>query len=213
MVTATQSYFYPVTELQQFFADRSIFAFKELFYPRSFLFDLLPTGGVCAEIGVHRGFFAQKILQHNRPLRLHLIDPWQYDAGAGDMLWGGRWGRSQRHMDKRFAEVKQRFAPHLEQQQVKIHRNYSQNAAHLFPDDYFDWVYIDADHRYTAVHRDLDLFATKVKPGGYLVGDDYNGIYTGYWRDGVRRAVAEMAARPDMSLEMVKNGQFILRRL
>ena len=38
----------------------------------------------------------------------------------------------------------------------------------------FDMVFIDADHRYSQVKRDLDNFYPKVKEGGVMVGHDLN---------------------------------------
>jgi len=42
-----------------------------------------------------------------------------------------------------------------------------------FPNGFFDWIYVDADHRYEAVARDATVAARKLKPGGTLVFNDY----------------------------------------
>ena len=42
-----------------------------------------------------------------------------------------------------------------------------------FDDDYFDIIYIDADHRYNAVKKDLEITYKKVKIGGIISGHDY----------------------------------------
>ena len=46
-------------------------------------------------------------------------------------------------------------------------------TAGMFPDKYFDLVYIDADHRYEAVSQDIKAWMPKVKDGGILCGHDY----------------------------------------
>jgi predicted O-methyltransferase YrrM len=51
----------------------------------------------------------------------------------------------------------------------------------------FDFVFIDADHSYEAVKRDITLWRPKVKPGGWLCGHDLDKPH---W--GVRRAVEEL---------------------
>ena len=42
-----------------------------------------------------------------------------------------------------------------------------------FPDAYFDWIYIDAQHTYEDVKRDIAAAAAKVKSDGFLVFNDY----------------------------------------
>jgi len=37
-----------------------------------------------------------------------------------------------------------------------------------------DYLYIDADHSYASVVEDLQAWVPHVKPGGLIVGDDYN---------------------------------------
>jgi len=41
-------------------------------------------------------------------------------------------------------------------------------------DDTFDIVYIDADHSYYSVLKDLEKSRKKVKPGGIISGHDYS---------------------------------------
>jgi predicted O-methyltransferase YrrM len=68
------------------------------------------------------------------------------------------------------------------------------DAAASFSDESLDWVYIDGDHSYEAVKRDLEAYYRVVKPGGFIAGDDY-GAANGWFGDGVTRAVDEFAAR------------------
>jgi predicted O-methyltransferase YrrM len=43
-----------------------------------------------------------------------------------------------------------------------------------------DWLYIDADHRYEAVAADLAAWVPHVRPGGLILGDDYeNPVFPG----------------------------------
>jgi predicted O-methyltransferase YrrM len=41
-------------------------------------------------------------------------------------------------------------------------------------DNFFDMIYIDADHSYEGVYNDLKISYTKLKTGGILCGHDYN---------------------------------------
>ena len=48
------------------------------------------------------------------------------------------------------------------------------NAEKLeFPDEYFDLVYIDSNHFFDHVVRDLECWWPKVRLGGYIAGHDY----------------------------------------
>ena len=58
--------------------------------------------------------------------------------------------------------------------QLRFLRMTSEEAAPLFPDSYFDFVYIDGDHSYDAVCKDIELWLPKVRWGGLLGGHDYN---------------------------------------
>ena len=46
-------------------------------------------------------------------------------------------------------------------------------ASRYVPGD-LDFVFIDADHRYEAVLADIAAWRPHVRPGGWLMGHDYN---------------------------------------
>jgi hypothetical protein len=56
---------------------------------------------------------------------------------------------------------------------VKTVRKYSFDAVKDFPDEYFDLIFIDADHTYPGISRDLVDWWPKVKKGGVFCGHDY----------------------------------------
>lgn len=57
---------------------------------------------------------------------------------------------------------------------VTIINKSSELASLDFPDEFFDLVYIDADHTYDSVISDIKYWLPKVKHNGCLAGDDYN---------------------------------------
>jgi hypothetical protein len=63
----------------------------------------------------------------------------------------------------------------------------SRTASTLFADRSIDWVHLDARHDYDSVCDDIDAWLPKVRPGGWLTGDDYDEVK---WPD-VVRAVRE----------------------
>lgn len=56
---------------------------------------------------------------------------------------------------------------------VQIIREYTFDAAKRFPNDYFDFIYVDADHSYNGCMRDLVSWWPKLKSGATFAGDDY----------------------------------------
>lgn len=180
--------------------------------PRMQLLALMPRQGVCAEIGVWKGGFSRNIIRKTHPKQLHLIDPWAFQAEFSERMFGGKVAKDQNDMDAIYQEVNQDLGLLDE---VTIHRSYSSEAAPQFPDHYFDWVYVDGNHYYDYVLQDLYLFAGKIKPGGFLAGDDY--LWTSPELNGhqpVKKAVNDFLAdrAPEFSLYKKLDSQFILRK-
>ena len=48
------------------------------------------------------------------------------------------------------------------------------SASRLFGDASLEWVHLDARHDYASVKADITAWLPKVKPGGWLSGDDYD---------------------------------------
>ncbi|HTW54481.1 MAG TPA: class I SAM-dependent methyltransferase [Stellaceae bacterium] len=148
---------------------------------RENLVSFLPQGAVGAEIGVAQGDFSEVLLDRARPSRLHLIDPWSHletgnlDAAAylrGISGLAGEFGPPADNADgdKQYRAVRQRLAGRRE---VVFNRQFSYKAVREFPDRYFDFVYIDGNHSYEYVFRDLLDFAAKLKDDGLLMGHDF----------------------------------------
>jgi hypothetical protein len=119
----------------------------------------MPKGAICCEIGVDQGEFSQKILDVTLPSKLHLVDPWIYFAGSTyqDSIYEGEKGGSQEEMDRRYDTVRRQFSREILAGRVLIHRGLSEDVAEEFPPDYFDWIYIDGNHLYEFVKRDLEI--------------------------------------------------------
>jgi hypothetical protein len=133
-------------------------------------FDL--EGKVCAEIGTLRGDWAAQLVK-SRPARLYLIDCWE--AQPSD-LYLDRANIGQQEQDAIFEGVKARFAPY---ESVEIIRKFSAEAHGLFAEEFFDFVYVDANHSFEACYQDLSWWFPKVKRGGLLAGHDYSSKHPG----------------------------------
>lgn len=173
---------------------------------------MLPRQSIGAEIGVHLGGFSRQIVDALDPKELHLIDPWEHLTGSDykNAWYGGRAKDGQKEMDARHEQVRTNFAAELATGQVKIHRGYSTDVLDGFEDGYFDWIYIDGNHLYEFVKRDLELALLKTRSGGLITGDDYSE--GGWWAGGVKKAVDEFADRKLARLVEIRHGQFIFRK-
>lgn len=182
---------------------------------REFILRRMPRRGVVAEIGVDLGDFSEKILALNRPRELHLIDPWTIESGEYRQRVTGTSEpsvESPRKLDTvaRHGVVRDRFASDIAGGVVVLHRANSEVAGAEFSDQFFDWVYIDGNHSYEFVRQDLELYYRKLKPGGFMVCDDYH--HAGFWDDGVTRAVDEFMARGHARRIFKRRSQFVMRK-
>lgn len=74
---------------------------------------------------------------------------------------------------------------------VKIIRKFSKDAAQQFNDEYFDFIYIDADHTYASVKEDIQAWWPKLKSGGLIGFHDYENVSHDNVEFGVVKAVNE----------------------
>ena len=180
---------------------------------REWLLEMMPKHSVCAEIGVFWGVFSRLILKMVQPKKLHLIDPWRYqdDPLFARSNYGSGRGKSQDNMDMIYQRIVKKFG---QQPNVQIHRSPSLECVESFPDNYFDWIYVDGDHRYEGVRKDLEMYYSKVKPGGFVAGDDYARKKTNWTQDGVTRAVDDILASGLYEKVVIKpeDHQFVLRK-
>jgi hypothetical protein len=126
----------------------------------------IPQGGVVAEVGTYQGGFARAILDIMAPEKLHLADI-TFSLCRADVLADPR---------------------------VEQHEGLSVPFLQSCADASFDMIYVDADHGYDAVRADAAAAAPKVKPGGFLVFNDFARIIRpGFGVLGVHQAVCEFA--------------------
>lgn len=134
-------------------------------FARQEVINLISEGDVCAEIGVYKGDFANEMLKKN-PSKLHLIDPWKSITDIP-----ARWhSLPQSEMDSLKSSVISRFSS---DPAVEISEKFSVDAVEGFVDSYFDFIYVDANHSYEYVKRDLDNWWPKLKSGGFICGNAY----------------------------------------
>ncbi|HYG89641.1 MAG TPA: class I SAM-dependent methyltransferase [Azospirillum sp.] len=163
----------------------------------------MPKGGVYAEIGVKQGTFAKTVREKVAPREMHLIDPWA--ELNGDYRYDPN-NANNAEQEQRYQSVVAAFAG---DQRVHIHRELSTQAVERFPDHYFDFVYVDADHGFNSVLIDLQIFARKVKPSGMLVGHDFcSHTLPRKHMYGVIGAVTEFVKQSEYELKGITNDEY-----
>jgi len=134
----------------------------------------LPEGRVTvAEIGVWDGTLSQLLLLRD-DLTLIMVDSWA-PMDARRKSWTETNDLkalvSDAAMDQamRTAIASTGFA----QYRAQVLRSDSADAASLVDDQSLDLAFIDADHSYLGVCRDIQAWLPKVKRGGWIGGHDY----------------------------------------
>jgi len=122
-----------------------------------------------AEIGVERGKTARRLLQQPNIIEYLCVDLWAYDKFYAETA---------KHKDTSSVYHNRNFRQFLEiaschADKVRIITAQSYRAAKIIPNDYFDFVFIDADHSYERVRDDIRIWRQKVKHGGFLCGHDW----------------------------------------
>ena len=148
---------------------------------------------VGAEIGCWEGDSSASMLRSIPTLQLYMVDPWlvkdnQVYAKTQTRMNDGMMKAIQ---DTEFAKDR-RF----------VFRYTSVDALKIIPDSFFDFVFVDADHRYEYVKEDMGWW-NKIKPGGLFLGHDYNGVIERQSKGkkwGVKRAVDEFAVANNLDV-------------
>lgn len=111
-----------------------------------------------AEIGVAEGIYSEVLCKHIPNLKLLCVDLWSRYAKKGNI-----------DQEKCFDITQRRLAPYP----VEYIRKPSMDALADVKDGSLDFVYIDADHRFDFVMRDVIEWSKKVRSGGIVAGHDY----------------------------------------
>lgn len=139
------------------------------------------------EVGVRAGQNLRKMIAPSCIERAYAVDIWSADAAPSE----NDAGATQEVLDRQYRSMVELAA---RDPRVVVLREHSEHAASRFAPGSIDLVYIDADHTYDAVRRDIAAYAPLVRHGGILGGHDYVNT-GGRIPFGVKRAVDEYAIR------------------
>lgn len=117
---------------------------------------------VGAEIGVERGLFTLTLTANNPDAKIYGVDAWAAYKGYRDHV-------SQSKLDRFYEETLERVNGH----NVELIKGWSVDVSQQFDNGSLDFVYIDANHNFINVAKDLDAWVPKVRKGGIVSGHDY----------------------------------------
>ena len=109
-----------------------------------------------AEIGVAYGKFSEFLLKNSKLELLVSVDP--FDKNITEYYCDG-------------SETAARLLPYGKRS--TLIKATGAEASKQFSDSYFDFIYIDGDHRGEIVTQDLEAWYPKLKTGGIFAGHDY----------------------------------------
>lgn len=141
-------------------------------YPRLYrmMVENCRPDGTLVELGAWKGrssaFLVVEARNKSTNIKIHIVDTW---LGSGEHTIGMTDGLYEKFISN--------MAPLNGHYQT--HRMTTDEAVPLFEDGSLDAVFIDADHTYDAVKRDISNWMPKVRKGGILAGHDYVHTWPG----------------------------------
>ena len=137
---------------------------------------------IAIEIGSHMGEGLNILASTGFFNKIHVIEPFKGDEEFNEIFnWSWdevrtEWETNTRH----FKDI------------INLHESFSYMVVDSFEDESIDFIYIDGEHTYESVKRDISLYLPKIKNGGIISGHDYHDVWPG-----VVQAVDELLGKPD----------------
>lgn len=122
-----------------------------------------------AEIGCYDGastIHYINLLKNNNG-HVHIVDWFRGNVGISQGI------HPYRETDDVYNKFLYDFDSYLNKN-MTIHKGLSYDMIKEIPDNSLDLCFIDADHRYSSVYKDIELCLPKVKKGGILCGHDFD---------------------------------------
>lgn len=152
----------------------------------------------CAEVGIGYGYHAMEILMNSNVEKLYLVDPYTYypnDGFVDDVNKFGGFEKLANNVKINLEEYSERYT-WFRQPSLTI-------TTEQIPHESLDLVFIDGDHSYDAVTKDLKFWFQKIRKYGWLLGDDYGSCHPG-----TRKAVDDFAKEKGLKINFfTKEGK------
>jgi hypothetical protein len=177
----------------QYYAERPV---------NKFVSDYFDYPITAVEIGVFRGGNSVNMLKSFPIEHLYLIDPYEaYKGYEKESLMFP-------FLPKSFEYVLNKiWNSGFPVDNITPIQMMSEDAVDYIPND-IDFIYIDGNHAYEYVKKDVELYYPKLKSGGILGGHDF--VNMGLSGD-IQRAVYELADEHNMSIYAEKHDWWVIK--
>ena len=142
-------------------------------YDHSKVYDYLventTSGGSFLELGAWLGRSTAYLIDNAPNLNITVIDSWEGSDSELDT----------HHKLAKTEDIFSMFKENMGNRKFKFYKGRAEKLVKMFDNEYFDTIFIDMDHSYESVKRDIELWLPKVKKGGLLAGDDYRATVPG----------------------------------
>lgn len=162
----------------------------------------IKKNSVGAELGVYKGGFGEFLLPNCK--KLYLVDPWYRTGG----FWNS--GIENDSRVDTVIDILTKYKAELESGQVQLVVEYAVHFLRSMKDGTFDFLYLDSSHKYEDSRKEIDIALRKMKPGGIILGDDYDPRPESN-QYGVYKAVMETVDQGRGELVFVDSRQWGLR--
>ncbi|MDR1246035.1 MAG: class I SAM-dependent methyltransferase [Clostridiales Family XIII bacterium] len=130
----------------------------------------MPDNAVCVEVGVAYGDFTEMILREMKPKMFFAVDCFSRDDPYVELMGRCDFKRDNMPHQKWY---ERRFSREIASGLLETRQGFSWDVLSEFPDDYFDYAYVDAGHDYESVKNDIAVLEKKLKDGGFVQFNDY----------------------------------------
>ena len=159
------------------------------------------------EIGVYEANLSIELLKELSFENFYLIDPWRNLE---------KWNKPFNHEEKLFkniyANVIRKLKPY--KNQITILRGTTSEVSHNIDSCSLDGVYIDGDHTLRGIVLDLHHIHSKLKKGGFIIGDD---LKKNIWQHSIDYSptliypyVVYYAEANNLPIFLLKHSQFLI---
>jgi hypothetical protein len=158
-------------------------------------------GGTVVEVGVFGGASLLTILDlcKENGNKVFGIDPWELLTFYNGTELVGKELADYRNVMKGHRENLEYVIGDIGYDHVELIQEFSIPASDRFEDESIDLLYLDGNHSYKEVVKDLNAWLPKIKKGSSIIGDDWG------WKT-VRRAVNHFAKETDREVHLSEHN-------